>query len=357
MNNQLDHINAFKADSIFHMVKYANKKHEEYGKILTESEDIKELDLSKHEIHRSVEYVNGNMLFVHDLKPTHIDIFVDSSIQLLIKNLKEANIIELVYPNIFTWIFDGLSLKAYAIVPSGSSKSNSTITRYGGTANFIKILNQHLNNIRKMHKGKTPDYNFLGKNNTLLTETELCVGSINMFSKLYSIPVGLDEDYKSILVNSKTCNVSPFTLNTLDMKYWAREINPDFISEAKHVKLEHSVEIVEGLTLYPPCMKNLMGQSHKGNLNRFRMARFLLSVHKPHDAKFIFDSALSTSERDHIKHGNCNGQWNFIRNNFKNYNCPSCQEMCMFCDPKCAYGHPLEPIQAEIEKNGKEKDC
>ena len=140
--NQKESILKFVKDSSFHMVKYENKNNEEFGKIL---EDINDIDISKHEIHRSIDYTNGNVLFVHDLKPQKIDILVDNPIQLLIKNLKEASVIELVYPDIFTWVFDGLSVKGMAIIPSGVPKSNTTITRYGGTLNFVKILNQDAN--------------------------------------------------------------------------------------------------------------------------------------------------------------------------------------------------------------------
>ena len=348
---QKDIINSFVTDACFHMVKYENKNNVEFGKILKET-DITMLDLEHHEIHRSIEYNNGNVLFVHSLLPKISDIHIDNPLQLLIKNIKQANVIELVYPDTFQWVFNGLNLCAYAIIPSGSTISNTTLTRYGGTRNFVKILNQHLTNIRTMEKGVSPNYDF-SSNKEAINETEISIGSINMFNKLYSIPIDLRMGYKNILLRSKYCKVTDFNLKLLNMKYWAKEVNPDFINEAKHIKLKHSVSIDNGFDLYPPCVKNLMAIPKKGNLNRFKLARFLLNTHKPHEAKFVYDTVLTKEERDHIKNGNCNGQWNYIRNNLKLYNCPSCREMIPFCDKGCKFGHPLEPIQNKMEADEK----
>ena len=352
MNEQVDIISKFCKDAKYYMVKFDVKHGTEFGKILSNDEMLN-IDLSKYEIHRSTEFKSNDILFVHDLKPILLNNKTMNPLQLLLSNLEEAKMIEIVYPNIFKWVYDGLGIKAYAIVNSNNPIQNSTLSRYGGTQNFIKILNQHLMNIRKMHRGLTPDYNFLN-NNWKISDTELALGSINMFTKMYCIDITLDMDYKDILLCSKT-NVHSFNkLNTLNMKYWAREINPDFISEATHMKLDKALSIDNSFNYYPPCITNLMALKHKGNYNRFLLARFLLSTHKPHDAKFIFNSIMGDAELEHLKDGNCSGQWNYVQNNMKNYSCPTCVEMKKFCDVKCELIHPLELIQDKL--NGESDD-
>jgi hypothetical protein len=345
---QKDIISAFCGSAKFHMVKFESKNDIDYGKILT-SDELLKLDLQQHEIHRSIDYKNDDVLFVYDLKPKEVNHIIVSSVELLIKNLEEARIIEEVYPNIFRWVYDGISLKAYAIVPSGNQQSHSTITRYGGTYNFIKILRQHLNNISTMSKGKTPNFNFLHTKGQPLEETEISIGSINRFNDTYSVGVNLNMTYIDIIRNSKNNVQNWQQLNILDMKFWMKEINPDFISEAKHIKLKKTMEIDETLESYPPCLKKLMNLPHKGNLNRFLLARFLLSVHSPKDAKYMYEYVMGEEEREHIKTGNCSSQWNYIRNNMKRYDCPTCIQMRLFCDENCKLAHPLEKIQEKIE--------
>jgi hypothetical protein len=328
------------------MVKYPSNGKEEFGKIL-KGEDIVNIDLNKHEIHRSIEYKNGNLLFVLDLKPKMEMQLIDNPLQLLLKNLEEARAIETVYPDIFTWAFDGISIKAYAIVPSGDVNANSTITRYGGADNFIKILRKHLRNIGKMSVGQSPDFNFLDLDEKI-NDTEISVGSINMFNKMYSVVIKPKMSYTEVVKNSLNCIQNSHHLNILFMKYWAKEINPDFISEAKHIKLANALPDVDGAyDLYPPCIKVMMAMKNKGNRTRFLLARFLLSAHKTNDAKFIYLSILTDEEREHIKSGNCSSQWNYILNNLARYSSPTCRELRDFCS-HCGQVHPLEKIQEKL---------
>ena len=137
------------------------------------------------------------------------------------------------------------------------------------------------------------------------------------------------------------------------MKYWTREINPDFIVEAKHIKLKNPLLLgyEEAYALYPHTIKNLMALKRKGNLNRHLLIRFLLAVHKPVDAKFIYYSILNPQELDHVKNGNCSTQWNYILNNHERYNCPTFQELKAFYDPRDnALSHPLELVEEYMEK-------
>lgn len=350
--NQREIIENFCKDSTNYTIGFSEDV-QNIKEFLNSEKPLENIDLSKHEIYTSIDYKDGDKLFAYDLKPHTGEIKVDNPIQLLLNNLEGARIIELVYPGIFKWGFNGLSIKAYAIIPSGSAKENSTITRYGGTEKFIKILRQHLENIGKMNKGITPDYNFL-QNTDRVEETELSIGSINNFNKMYSIGINTKLSYIDILKNSKVNKQTWSNITTLDMKYWAREINPDFINEAKHIKLKDTLSIETPYQDYPPCIKNLTGMKHKGNLNRYLLLRFLLTIHKPRDAKFIYYSVLSDNEREHVKTGNCSSQWTYVLNNIKKYDCPTCSEFKRFCNPKCPLVHPLENIQKKIE--GEKKD-
>ena len=337
----------------FYMVKYDYTNDHEFGKII-QNDELNTINLAEHEIYRSIEYTNGNTLFVLDLKPETKQL-VPNPIQLLIMTMEDAKAIELVYPNIFTWIFNGLYIKGYAIVPSGHVKANSTISRYGGTINFIKILQLHLKNISKLKRGETPDYNFLNINGDI-TDTELAVGSINKFTDSYSIVVDTSLDYVEIIKRGKAETHLPIDLKILNMKYWAREINPDFISEAKHIKLKDTIPLMDNIyRLYPAPMKRLMELPKKGHYYRFVIARFLLSIHSPKDAKFMYYSILGDDERAHVKSGNCSTQWNFIQNNFKRYDCPTMKELSAFVrDGDEPLSHPLEKLQKQFEKNDDE---
>jgi hypothetical protein len=345
----------FCKDACFFWVKIPSVKDEELGKIIS-NEEFQKINLSDSEIHRSIQNNNDDKLFVLDLKPEE-EPLVSSQLDLLSCNLDDARTIEQVYPKIFTWCFDGLSIKGYAMVPSGDPKAHTTISRYGGTVNFIKILNRHLDNIAKMRKGTSPNYEFFNIRNEL-PDTEICVGSINRRTDQYSIIIDLNDSWNKIIKNSRACKSLPPDIRTLEMKYWAREINPDFINEAKHIRLKNTLSIGESnddrkkiYDLYPEAIKRIMALPHKGNLNRYLIARFLLSVHSVKDAKFMYYSILGQDELEHVKNGNCKTQWSYITNNIERYSCPSMRELESFTkegDEKIS--HPLEKIQKYIEE-------
>jgi hypothetical protein len=345
----MDIIKNFCKDARYFLVQLDEQNH---GKILS-GEELGKINLNDHEIYRSIEYQNGDYLFAFDLKPLEYTESTPNQMTLLLDNLKEARMIETIYPNIFKWVYDGLSVKAYAIVPSSDFKQNTTITRYGGSETFIKILKQHLRNISKLSRGLTPDYNFL-RTTEIIKPEELSIGSINKKTNMYSISIDLKDSWKDILYDSKINKHKEIPLNTLHMKYWTREINPDFIVEAKHIKISEDIDGEKGFKLYPPCIKQMINLKNKGNYVRFLIARYFLSAHNNIDAKHNYETVLTEQEREHIKSGNCSTQWNFIMNNMKRYNCPSCSELRKFCDPKCKFGHPLQPIQEAIE-NAKAK--
>jgi len=349
MENQIEIIKNFIKESKYYMVSYSTKKDNELGKILT-NDELNKVNLNENEIHRSIENKNRNTLFVFDLKPKNEE-YVDNQLELLLNNLYDARTIESIYPNIFQWVYNGLNIKAYAWVPSGEKLPQSTLSRYGGTINFIKVLKLHLTNMIKMRKGGTPDYNFLD----IQDEVELserAVGSINKNTNMFSIYINLEDDFRTIIKSSEECKNVPYKIRPLNLKYWAREINPDFIVEAKHIKLKNTIPISDDIfDIYPAPIKRLMAMHRKGNYYRFLLARFLLSIHTAKDAKFIFNSVLSNEEALHIKSGDCSTQWNYVLNNIKRYTCPSMKELKRFIRKEDEpLTHPLEKIQKLIEK-------
>jgi hypothetical protein len=344
MKDRMEIIKRFCEGANYYLVSYEK----EFGKIINNNE-ISEINLEENEIFRSIEYKNNDLLFVLDLKTTPSN-YVENPLQLLLRTLEDARAIEAVYPHIFTWMFNGLNIKAYAIVPSGIPKAHSTLSRYGGTENFYKVLSKHLKNISVMKKGQSPDFNFLEIIDAV-PDNELAIGSINKFTGLHAIIIDLNMTYKDILKASKNFDSKEIKLNYLDIKYWSREVNPDFITEAKHIKLKQPIPISdEVFALYPAPIKRIMALKHKGNYNRFLISRFLLSVHSPKDAKFMYFSILGDEEREHVKAGNCSTQWNYVLNNMKRYNCPTLKEVSRYIHPKDEpLSHLLEPIQQYID--------
>jgi len=349
MEKQINLITKFCNNANYYMVKYSSKPEEEMGKIL-KNEELSTVDLEKNEIYRSINFVNNDVLLVVDLKNDNTR-YVNNQFQMFHDTLEYARIIELVYPNIFTWAFNGLNVVGYALVPSGNLVSHPTISRYGGTINFVKILRQHLKNIVKMKIGDRPDNNFLDEKDEIC-DTELSIGSINKKTDLYSVPINISDSFISILNNSTKCFYdNDFFFHYLDMKYWTKEINPDFIEEAKHIKLKSPIPYTEEVfKIYPIFIKRLMELPTKGNYNRHLLARFLLSIHSVQDAKFIYYSVLGDEELDHVKNGDCGSQWTYICNNIDRYPCPTMRELSAFIregDEKL--NHPLEKI-CGIEK-------
>ena len=352
---QKEAIKKFCENANYYLVRFPSKTDEDFGKILQTTE-LDKVKLDEHEIYRSIEYTNGDMLFVLDLKKDVKNTYSLNHVQLLLKNLEDAKSIEIVYPKMFTWIYDGLSIKAYAVVPSGNVKQHSTISRYGGTLNFIKTIRQHLKNIASMKRGVMPDYNFV--NNDEEVETmELSIGSINKFSDLYSVHISPFMSFADILRRSKNGMHADFEFTYFDMKYWTREINPDFLADVKNIKITDTLTIDEAQTKYPAPVIRLMNLKHKGNYNRFLLARFLLSIHSPKDAKFMYYSVLGNEEREHVKSGNCSTQWNYIKNNIKHYSCPTMKELKSFIhDTDPPLSHPLENIQEYLDKKKVKKN-
>ena len=351
--NQIKLITGFVGPSKYYLVKYDNKNEGDFGKIL-QNDELMNIDVSKNEIYRSIYHKNGDCLFVIDLKPKH-SIYIENQLELLLNTLNNARAIENVYPNIFTWAFDGLNIKGYAIVPSSKRNLQPLIGRYGGTENFIKCLKHHLQNIIKLKKGEMPDYNFSSIKDQI-NDTELAIGSINKKTLLYNICIDITGSFASILKNSKYCRSFNSQIEFLDLMYWRRELNPDFISESKLIKLENPIPLTDEIyKYYPKPILRMMKLKRKGNYNRFLLARFFLSVHNHKDAKFLYYSVLGDEELKHVKEGDCVTQWPYIVNNLERYSCPSMKELESFIhDDDKQLTHPLE-LLTEYKKNAGDK--
>lgn len=349
---QVKLVTEFVRDSKYYMIKIDDTTNGEIGKIIN-GEDLIKLDLDKNEVYRSIEYKNDNVLFVYDLK-SNLDNKVKNPLSLLKSNLEEARVIEKMYPEKFTWVFDGLSIKAMAVVPSGINSAHSTISRYGGTYMFISILRQHLSNIGKMVKGVSPDFSFL-KNKTDMKEKELSIGSKNSKTNLYSIIIDLEEYYMSIIKHAMKCESKDINLRLLDMKFWSREINPDFVVDSRVSKLEKALPLDEAYIKYPQPIKKVMALEFKGQENRDIIARFLLSIHDYSDAKHIYYSVLGDEELIQVKKVGSNN-WNYSVNNHKKYGCPTNEELKEFIDDDYTLNHPLQEIQEFLDDLYKEED-
>lgn len=348
-------VDVFCETAEYFMVKYHTDSLDgDFGEIIS-SRSLINVDLSKHEVYRSIKSNDGTTLFVYDLVPHKSSQYYDNPIKVLQDNLEQARTIEKVYPDIFRWFYDGVSVKAMAIVPSGESKEVSTIGRYGGTKNFIRVLRQQLENVVNMNRGKSPNYHFL-EFESEVEDTILSVGSINTSKDMYHVQINLADSYTDILRHSLNCYNKYVPLKFLDAKYWAREINPDILSETKHISLNETLSVDEGWKLYPSPIKNLMMLEEKGNYNRFLLIRFLLSVHNSKDAKFVYYSVLSDKEREHVSSGNCSSQWGYIKNNRERYDCPTNKELSRFIDSSYTLSHPLEEIHEYIESKKKKNE-
>jgi hypothetical protein len=341
-------IDRFCEDAEYFMVKYHTDSLDgDFGEIIS-GKSLVHINLAKNEIYRSIKNKDGTSLFVLDLLPHNSSQFYDNPIKVLKDNLEHARTVEKVYPNIFRWFYDAVSVKAIAIIPSGVSKETTTIGRYGGTKNFIRVIRQQLENIISMNRGKSPNYHFL-EFESEVEDSILSVGSINKKKDMYFVQISLADSASDILRQSLVGKQKYVPLTSLEVKYWAKEINPDVLSETKHISLNDTLSIDEGWTLYPSPIKNLMMLNNKGNYNRFLLIRFLLSVHNSRDAKFVYYSVLSDNEREHVETGNCSNQWGYVKNNRERYDCPTNKELSRFIDNSYTLSHPLEEIEAYLE--------
>jgi len=241
--------------------------------------------------------------------------------------------IELFYPDTFNWRFDGENIECYALLEM-KPEYMTIYGRYRSVFDFIKQLRERLLTVIRYRGFKNLNIS------KFITSMVHVNGSINIDTELYVIEIEPSYDLFLILNNSKKRLSFIKETKPLNMKYWVKEMNPDF--NRKIIVQHNNVIPLEDNTfsLYPPCIKNIAGLPKKGNYNRFLLATFFLAMHTQKDAKHQLLSVLSDSERNHILHGNCKDQWRSIT--VKKYNGPSCKTMveCGACTQDCGNPYP-----------------
>lgn len=304
---------------------------------------IKKLLKRKKEILISIYLKNKDTIFIFEPKIEKTS-RRNHPLRELKKLIEQAQIIEMVYPDLFTWIFNGKNINAIAIIPSSKIELQGIFTRYGSVIKFINVMNKNLINVIKSKTGEPIDNNYFKINNSLKRKYFIPIGSINKETGLFCIPINI---YETIPLILKKAKYNKFDINTkikyLDMKYWIREINPDSLYLIKRPKLKNPVEI--NFENYPLCIKNIMNLQRKGDKNRYNLIRFLLSIHHSDDAKHVLFSILNEEELEHITKGDSKAQFRTILNNLDRYGCPNCFALSQYCEKECKLNHPLERFQ------------
>ena len=241
--------------------------------------------------------------------------------------------IEIFYPNMFSWHFNGNNIVCIAKIPL-VREYLGIFTRFGGINNFISKLRRRLLEVIKYREFTTINIS------NDIEETIFCLGSVNKKTDFFVIDINPFNDKYDILMRSRCRNIQFEKLETLDMKYWVKEINPDFYKEpitSNDKKYSIDTDIIKK---YPPCIKMLSNQKQKGNYGRFLLSTFLLKIHNERDAKHQLDLMLTDEEREHMNNGNCKHQWRTII--IKGYAPPSCKKMIEtgYCTGNCGRPAP-----------------
>lgn len=254
------------------------------------------IDPAVNEIYRSRWCTDGSCIF--DLR---LNIVKGTGLSEQIRFMKT---IELFYPKRFSWRFDGQYIQALGIIPL-TKENLGILSRYGGFAGFIKHLRKRLSDVLKFR-------DFMEIHHLdIIDDKLLSNGSINIETNLYAISI--DPSWTTqIMENCLTQPSKSESTITLDMKYWVREVNPDFFKEARPRKGKKWALSDDIFDKYPVAIKNITKLKHKGNYNRFLLSTYLLSVHNERDAKHQLDLMLDEEERTHMANGNCKDQWRTI---------------------------------------------
>lgn len=298
--------------------------------VLLDTSDINKLDL-KNEIRRTINTKSGDILFLVNLSKQHDLTQRLIPTERLLKSIEDMRAINEVYPNLFNYIFNGEDLYVTATLEAAKPEFQSVISRYGSVTKCYLFLMKRVLDIVKI-KRKLPSTTIL-PSETEIELFPLSVGSINIKNNMSVVFVIPKDTYIDILKKSRDSVFEKTEMKKLDLKYWIKEINPDWEVESGRKRLVNPVPI--NPDFYPMCIKNIMAQKHKGNKLRFTLLRFFYSIHVPSDAKFIFLSCLSDEEREHVLNGNCKKQIEYVLNNIERYGIPSHLETRMYCDKTC----------------------
>jgi hypothetical protein len=272
-----------------------------------------------------------------------MDLMKYTTIQDEIKLMKT---IEMVYPNAFSWRFDGRHIECIAKIPM-KKEYMGIMSRYRGSYGFIQMLRDRLLDILKYRGDSVVTSRIV---DTMIRST----GSINCNTNMWVVDIKPNTPFEKIYSYSASRTLKDIDVIELDMKYWVKEINPDFFrDEEPPMVTRHKYEVThEIMQQYPPCIHNIGKQKKKGNYSRFLLGSFLLGVHNERDAKHQLDLMLTDEERKHINEGNCKDQWRAIV--AKKYPIPSCKTMIEhgLCTGKCKkFGMPWNLDKEEENGN------
>jgi len=223
------------------------------------------------------------------------------------------------YPGIFSYRYNGRHLEVIANIPM-IIKYAGAIRRFGNSFNFISLLRKRINKILRLK-------NLLSNDLTLLVDVNiLATGSINLDTNVFCVDIAKTDTVIGVYKRAMTGEVITPEIKQLDMKFWAREINPDMNKSASRYHSEKKYPISDDImTYYPPCIQRLASQPKKGNYGRFLLSTFLLAVHSEKDAKYQLSLMLTPDENEHMRNGNCKDQWKTIVG--RNYSPPSVKTM------------------------------
>ena len=261
----------------------------------------------------------------------------------LLTEIEYMRTIEMFYPDVFSWRFNGKHIECMATIPMNKSHLG-IFGRFRGIYGFIKVLRNRLLEILKMR-----DYE-----NILITSSIdhmiLSSGSINNETDLYVVDIDTNDNFNEILNKSNKRILTDTRLKDIDMTFWVKEINPDVVNS---IKEQHKIKrpiTASTFSEYPPCIQKISMQKKKGNYARFLLATFLLKLHNTRDAKHQLLTMLDDEERSHIVNGNCKDQWRAIL--VKNYASPSCKTMIEhgYCNGDCPRSHPTEQVEEQPKK-------
>ena len=297
------------------------------------------IDLKNDEIWRTRHYAAPDLGCLFDLK---LNLQPNITLSDEIRFMKT---IEMFYPRTFTWRFNGKHIECLGFMPM-KNEYLGIYGRYRTMYGFIKLLRDRLLEILKFR-------NYQGVNlSEKIKGMLLSTGSINNVTGLYVVDILPTDDEMSILEKSKNRKISNYCVKNFDMKFWVKEINPDFYREdLPKNRTQNKTQLTKNVfSLYPNCIKELCGLKKKGNYNRFLLSCFLLGIHHERDAKHQLDMILTDEEKQHVQNGNCKDQWRAIVS--KGYSPPSCKVMIEngFCKNSCE-----RPFPHYLEQEDKKK--
>ena len=288
------------------------------------------IDLTNDEIHRT-RYSNSNDC-IFDLNFGYIK--KGTTIK---DEMRYMNTVEMFYPNVFSWRFNGKHIEAMGMIRM-KKEYLGIFSRYSGIYNFIKMLRNHLLKVLKYRTYESLTSHQKVNNMVLAT------GSFKNSQGLYAIDIDpVNDSIIDILSKSKNRTLTKPELTELNMKFWVKELNPDFYkNHPVHERKEKYALTDDIFDKYPPCIKAIAAQKIKGNYSRFLLSTFLLGIHNERDAKYQLDLMLSDEEKLHMKKGNCSQQWRAIT--AKKYTPPSCKTMIEngHCNEDCKRPKPTQ---------------